>query len=310
MTVSLDETGGIPDMINVAIIGLDSSHTIEFSKRMLGLDCPETERTTQLKPVCCCRFDSPFQGKEGLDAREKLMTEMGIPVTLSFDEAVENADAIMLELNDPSMHLEYFRKVAKLGKPVFLDKPMAQDLSSAKEIMTLAKRHAVRFFSSSALRFDQAIRAAARNYPNPARAIVWGPLGIALAGSSVVWYGVHTIEILQTLMGQGAASVSAVRDEHGCVFTIAYTDGRRAIAEMTQGVWRYGGVLHNAEGTGEYPFAVETGAAFYGELLKEIERFFAGDSDGVDEETMMDSMRILDAANRAWLSNNSESVKI
>ena len=48
----------------------------------------------------------------------------------------------------------------------------------------------------------------------------------------------------------------------------------------------------------------------YGELLKEIERFFAGDSDGVDEETMMDSMRILDAANRAWLSKNSESVKI
>ena len=106
--------------VKIALIGLDTSHAIAF---------PEIIRDrgakTQLQVISCLRFETPFQGKEGLDKRQAILKGMGIKVTENFDEAIEGADALMLEVNDPAYHVEYFSRCAKLGLPIFLDKPFA-----------------------------------------------------------------------------------------------------------------------------------------------------------------------------------------
>ena len=65
-------------------------------------------------------------------------------VTEDFDTAVADCDAIMIEINDPAKHLEYFEKCAGLGKPIFLDKPFADTLDNAVRIMQIAKENNVR----------------------------------------------------------------------------------------------------------------------------------------------------------------------
>ena len=117
--------------IKVAIIGLDTSHAVEFPKLMQDPAVPEQNQVHDLVATRCLRFETPFQNKEGLDKRQAYLESIGVMVTEDFDTAVADCDAIMIEINDPAKHLEYFEKCAGLGKPIFLDKPFADTLDNA-----------------------------------------------------------------------------------------------------------------------------------------------------------------------------------
>ena len=138
----------------VAIIGLDTSHAVEFPKLMQDPAVPAENRVPELKATRCLRFETPFQNREGLDKRTQYLESIGVQVTEDFDTAVADCDAILIEINDPSLHLKYFEQCAALGKPVFLDKPFADTFGNAMKIMEIAEKHGTRFFTSSALRFD------------------------------------------------------------------------------------------------------------------------------------------------------------
>lgn len=140
-------------MIKVAIIGLDTSHTLEFVKRMQDPDCPTDQKIPGMKAISCFRFETPFQSQEGLDQRQAQLEKWGVKVTTNFNEAIEGCDAIMLEINDPAYHLEYFRKVAHLGKPIFLDKPMCDTLPNARAIMRLVAKYNTRVWCASSIPF-------------------------------------------------------------------------------------------------------------------------------------------------------------
>jgi predicted dehydrogenase len=232
----------MPNEIKLALIGLDTSHSIEFTKLIQG-DAPAGQKIDGLRVLSCLRFPTPFQNEEGLDGREKQLTSWGVHVTRDLNEAVKGVDGLLLEINDPAFHLPYFEKVAALGKPIFLDKPVAANMAEAKAIEALAKKHGVAVWSSSSLRFLASLQnllveipAADRKYAN-----VYGPLGKAPAGSSVMWYGVHTVEMLVAIMGTGAQAVSAYESASGVTATVAYGDGRRGVVELTHNLWMYGG---------------------------------------------------------------------
>jgi len=53
--------------VKVAVIGLDTSHTIEFTRRMQALDCPEDQKVLGMKVVRCMRFSTPFTDEAKLE---------------------------------------------------------------------------------------------------------------------------------------------------------------------------------------------------------------------------------------------------
>ena len=111
--------------LRIGIIGLDSSHTIEFTRRFQAPDCPPEQRVAGVTVTRCMRFETPFQDRAGLDGRQQELEGWGVEVTEDFDTAVAGADAVLIEINDPGLHLEYVRRCAGLGVPLFLDKPLA-----------------------------------------------------------------------------------------------------------------------------------------------------------------------------------------
>ncbi|OQA86138.1 MAG: Oxidoreductase family, NAD-binding Rossmann fold [Lentisphaerae bacterium ADurb.Bin242] len=281
--------------LKAAIVGLDTSHSVEFAKFMQDPSLPKEHQVGGMQVTRCLRFDTPFQSKEGLDKRQAYLESIGVKVTQNFDEAVADCDAIYLEINDPAYHLEYFKKCAVLGKPIFLDKPFADTLDSANEIMAAAKEHNIRFFTASSLRYDANLIDAASKCPRPQFACIWGPLGKAPASSSIVWYGVHAFEMLERTMGTGAVSVTAVPDRQGVVCTVAYADGRRGVVELNSHSYRYGGVLRNAVPS-EFLFHFVGGVDLYRSLIGEIQRFFRGESGGVPLNESYEIMAMLEAA--------------
>ena len=280
--------------IKCAIVGLDTSHATEFPKFIQDPAMEKEFRVTSMKVTRNLRFETPFQKKEGLDKRQAYLESIGIKVTENFEKAVADCDAIFIEINDPTLHLEYFRKCAPLGKPIFLDKPFADTLENAAEILKIAKENKVRFFTASSLRYDANIVKAHEEMPEIEQGITWGPLGMAPAGSSIVWYGVHTFEMLEKIMGTGAIEVTSVPDRQGVVCTVTYGDGRRGTVQLTSGNYSYGGVLR--KGGENRLFTYVGGKHLYHNLVEDIGNFFRGKSEGVPVNESFEIMAMLEAA--------------
>lgn len=293
------------EAVKVAIIGLDTSHAVAFPQLMQDPATPAESKVPELRAVTCLRFETPFQNKDGLDKRQEYLESIGVKVTENFDEAVADCDAILIEINDPSLHLEYFEKCAPLGKPVFLDKPFADNLENMKKIIEIAEKYNVRYFTSSSLRFDVDFTEGLAENVKRDNVLIWGPIGEPPAGSGVIWYGCHAFEMLQTAMGRGAKKVSGIKDQAGYVFHVSYEDGRRASVELIPGS-PFGALIRDKENnctlvkvTGRIPF--------YSMLIREIVKFINGEQP-VDLIDSVEVMAMLEAAARSIDSGKEEEV--
>jgi len=280
--------------LKAAIVGMDTSHAVEFPKYLQDPAMEKEFQVNGMKVTRALRFETPFQNQAGLDQRQKYLESIGVKVTENFEEAVADCDAIFIEINDPARHLEYFKKCALLGKPIFLDKPFADTIDNSIEILKLASEHKVRFFTGSSLRFDANIVQAHKDMPQIDLGHTWGPLGLAAAGSSIVWYGVHTFEMLEKIMGPGAVAVTSVPDRRGVVCTVAYADGRRGIVELTEGNYSYGGILRKDSENRMFNFV--GGKHLYHNLVEYIVNFFRGKNEGIPLKESFEVMAMLEAA--------------
>lgn len=284
------------DALRVAIIGLDTSHSVEFPRLMQAPETAPETAVTGLHAVSCLRFPSPFQTEEGQDRRQAQLESWGVRVTRDADEALADCDAIMLEINDPALHLEWFARVAALGLPVFLDKPLAGTVEDGRRIVELARRHGTRVWSGSSLPFAPALAEARRTFGDGELPVIghcFGPYGQAPAGDSLVWYGVHTFEMLQRVMGAGARRVQASDHGYGVVATVDYGDGRFGGLELIRSRWSYGGRLQRDGLT--VPFVVDA-SRLYRDMLLVIRDFLRGGAAPVTLETTFEGLAMMAAA--------------
>ena len=297
----------MPTPIKVAIIGLDTSHSVELPKLMLDQSVAPELRIAGMVPTRALRFDTPFQSQEGLDKRQAYLESLGMMVTTDFDTAIADCDAILLEINDPAFHLEYFRKSAGLGKPIFLDKPFADTLDNAREIEKIAAENKTVYFTASCLRFCPGIQEAHKTVAAPKEGLIWGPLGKAPAGSSIVWYGVHATEMLEFVMGTGAISAQTCQNAAGCMVVVNYADGRRGVISLGNGCYQYGGVLRDLENQ-PLLFEEQLSGAFYRPLLVQVEEFFRTGKAPVEIADSFEVMAILEAADKSAISGRAEPI--
>lgn len=291
--------------IKVAFIGLDTSHSVQFAQYIQDPNIPAENRCTDLLVTRCMRFETPFQGKEGLDARQKQLEALGILVTEDFDEAIADCDAIFLEINDPTLHLEYFKKCAKLGKPIFLDKPFADTVANAKAIARIAEENNVKFFTASKLRNFQSIEDLAAKNMEVKTAMAWGSLGRCPEGYSlIIWYGVHTFELLERMMGIGAETVHTLPNASGFDCQVKYKDGRSALVKMVVGAGTYGCWISDGR-------QVDCAAAVSGTPINMLNNFVAlcrGAEPAVSVEESLEIMAMLEAAEKSYNSGKPEPV--
>ena len=138
-------------VIGLGMIGLDTSHVIAFTNY---LNNPKNETG--------CRVVAGFPGgspdfpasANRVDKfTEQLRDQHGLEIVDSIEELCEKVDGILLESVDGRPHLAQARIVIEAGKPLFIDKPMADDLTDVIEIFRLAKEKNVPCWSSSSLRY-------------------------------------------------------------------------------------------------------------------------------------------------------------
>jgi predicted dehydrogenase len=214
--------------LRIGMIGLDTSHCVEFTKRLN--DPNDKNHIEGGKVVAAFKGGSP-DIKESWDRIEgytkKLQENYGVKIVGSIEELCKEVDVVMLESLDGRPHLEQAKPVITAKKPLFVDKPVAGSLRDAIELFRMAKENNVPIYSGSSLRFYPSLQDLKKaNFGELRSAISTGPGSIEPHHPDLFWYGIHATEALYTLTGPGCESVvcSITPDTH--TVTGIWKDGK------------------------------------------------------------------------------------
>lgn len=253
----------------IGIIGLDTSHSIAFTKTLLQ----ETERFKGYKVVAAY----PYGTKTIPSATARIpqyieqITNLGVEVVDSIKTLLQKVDFVLVETNDGRLHLEQAREVFKAKKPLFIDKPLAASYQDAVEIFALSQKYQVPFFSSSSLRYISGLQdVIAGKYGKVLGADVYSPAATDPSHPDFFWYGIHGVEMLFAAMGVGCQSVSRTHSQDADMLVGVWEDGRIGTVRGTRaGQAEFGGTIHCEKET------VTLGKfEGYSPLLDEIVQFF------------------------------------
>ena len=283
----------------VGIIGLDTSHSVAFTKLMNVDKDPDC---AGFRVVAAYPLGSKdiFSCTNRIPGYTEKIKEMGVEIVDSIDTLLAKVDVVCLETCDGREHLQQAEKVFASGKRVFIDKPLAHNLRDAIKIYELGKARAVKWFSSSALRYsDVAIKARAGEYGPIRGAALISPSPLEEQGTHnfYTWYGIHGFEPLVAIMGMGVDKVSCFRNETDDVINATWRDGRMGELRLMRKSWIYSGyVLPEKPKDKKNPVVVFGGYQGYQPLLKEIVKFFRTGEVPVPNEETLEILAFMEAA--------------
>ncbi len=277
----------------VGIIGLDTSHSVEFTK-MLN-DANEDPAYGGFKVVAAYpqgSKDIPSSVKTIPEYTEKVKA-LGVEITDSIASLLEKVDVVLLETNDGRRHLEQALPVFKSGKRVFIDKPIAASLADTKAIFKAAKQYNVPTFSSSALRFIDSIQQVQKGQIGTVNGVdIFTPAPTEKTHPDLFWYGIHGVEMLFALLGTGCQQVTRVYTESTDLVTGVWEGGRIGSLRGTRnGTYAFGGNAFGEKGN-----AVIGNFESYKPLVLQITEFFKTGVVPVRPEETLEMIAFMEAA--------------
>ena len=322
---SQDAIAQNPSPIRIGIIGLDTSHVIRFTE--LLNDPTRPDHVPGARVVAAYKGGSP-DIEASATRIEKFTAEIksrwGVELVGSIEELSSRVDAVMLMSVDGRVHLKQVRPVFAAKKRVFIDKPFASSTQEAREIIRLAREAGVPFFSSSALRFYPGIQELKKrtDFGNITGAFTYGPAPIEPHHPDLYWYGIHSVEVLYTLMGPGCEEVTRVHTNGADVVTGRWKDGRLGIVRgIRDGRQEHGYVVFGSKAIISSPSPQESAGAdkqkslnqsrksdYYG-IVSAIVKFFQTGIPPVNPEETLEIMAFMEAADISKKRNTSVALK-
>jgi predicted dehydrogenase len=286
----------------VGIIGLDTSHSVAYTKALNGDNAAAEFKGYKIVaayPHGSRDIDSSVKRIPGYTEDVK---KISVEIVDSIDALLSKIDVVLLETNDGRLHLEQALPVFKAGKPVFIDKPVSASLVDAIAIFDAAQHYRVPMFSSSSTRFMSSAQEVAKGkIGKVVGADAFSPCTLEKTHPDFFWYGIHGVEILYTVMGTGCKSLTRVHTESTDLVTGIWNDGRIGTFRGTRtGEHLYGGTAYGEKGN-----AVLGPLEGYEPLLKEIIQFFETGNPPVKAEDTLEIYTFMEAADESKRKNGA-----
>lgn len=290
----------------VGIIGLDTSHSVAFTK---SLNTPKEGNPYKGYTVVAAY---PYGSRDIQSSAERIpaitedVRKLGVEIVDSIKELLNKVDVVLLETNDGRLHLEQSLEVFKAGKRVFIDKPIAATLADAIAIFKAAEKYKVPVFSSSSLRFSPGAQEIAKGKIGKVLgAEAFSPSKYEPTHTELFWYGIHGVETLFTVMGKGCKSVIQVPSPDTDVVVGTWDDGRiGTFRGLHVGSQKYGGTAFGEKGV-----SVIGDFGGYDPLLVQIVEFFETGIPPVDARETLEICAFMEAAYESK-KNNGASVTL
>lgn len=297
--------------LKIGLVGLDTSHVVAFCK---CFNKPgDAEHVPGGKVVCAFPGGSPdFEMSHSRVEKftAQVRDEFGVKILDNPAAVAEEVDLLFITAVDGRSHLDLVRKTISARKPTFIDKPLAVTSSDAKEMFKLADQHSVPMMSCSSLRYAQTLEAAlADNALGKIVGVdVFGPMNIEPTQGGLFWYGIHSVEIVNRVMGNGCKEVKATTTDNHDVVTATYGDGRVAsVHGLRHAHSKFGATIHREKGFQTVDCAAGK-RSWYATMLDAIMRSLPKGKADIDPATTLEVIRLIEAANES--RGSGQTVKL
>src|SRR5262245_3213443 len=291
-------------MLRLGVLDFDTSHVVEFTRRINHVGIKEDQWVDGAKVVIGCPGESKIM-PERIEGYTKQMKEFGVPLVDRPEEMIGKVDGMLIESQEGTPHYERAKPFFEAGIPCYIDKPFTCSVDHARKIVDLAEKKKVPVFSSSSLRYAPELVAFMKDEKKGKilGAMAYGPASEHERNPGLFHYGIHAVEILYTLMGPGCDRVSCVYEKGAEVTTGHWKDGRLAsIRGIRAGAGSYGAIAFTEKGA----LPVPIGTAFiYRELLKKIVEMFATGKSPLDPHVTLEIVAFIEAARKSGMNHGS-----
>ena len=285
-------------MLKLGILDFDTSHAVEFTKRLNHVGIDKDQWVDGAKVVVGCPGESKLS-PERIAGYTDQMKKMEVPLVDKPADMIGKVDAMLIEAVDGSVHWERAKPFLTAGVPCYVDKPFTCSVADAHKIVELAAKNKLPLFSSSSLRFAPELvhYLADAKHGKVLGAVTWGPAplsGVENRNQGLFHYGIHAIEVLYTLMGRGCESVTCTSDKAADVVTGHWKDGRVAtIRGNRSGPGVYGAIVFAEKSTQSLNIGTKY---IYRELLKKIVETYTTGKPPIDIAVTVEIVAFIEAA--------------
>jgi virulence factor len=288
-------------MIRLGVLDFDTSHVVEFTKRLNHKGIAKEQWVDGATVVLGCPGESKM-APERIAGYKKEMEKLGVPLVQKPSEMIGQVDGMLIESLEGGPHFARAKPFLDAGIPCFIDKPFTCGAADAKKIAALAAKKKVGVFSSSSLRYATELVAfkAGLKKDRVLGVVTYGPAPYYEGESEVprnpglYHYGIHAVEMLYALMGPGCTRVSCAHEKGVDVVTGQWKDGRVAtVRGVRSGKAGYGFLAFTEAGVKHVPVGTGT---IYRELLKQVVAFFKDKKAPVDVKETVEIMAFIEAA--------------
>src|SRR5262245_26607936 len=143
-------------MIKLGLLEFDSSHCVEFTKRLNHRFIDEQQWLEGARVVVACPGES-IAAPERIPGFLEEMKRMEVPLVDNPSDMIGRVDGMLILSLDGSVHLERTRPFLEAGLPCYVDKPFACTVADARRMFDLADQKKVPLFSASAMRYAPAL---------------------------------------------------------------------------------------------------------------------------------------------------------
>lgn len=283
-------------MLRLGIVDLDSSHCVEFSRRFNQVGVCREQWVDGARVVAAWSGGSEM-APERIPAFQSELDKLNVAMVDRSEELIGQVDGVLILSLCGSCHLQRARPFLEAGISTFVDKPFACSVADARQIIELAEKNNATLLNSSALRFsEETLRTHAlqTQLGQTNGAFTYGPAKRADGNPGLFHYGIHSVELLFSLMGNGCQSVSTTWSEEAEVATGVWSDGRIGTVRGNRtGVTSYGFVAYCEQAV--VSETVSTRFA-YRNLCREIVRTFESGIPSVTHESSLNVVQFVRAS--------------
>jgi predicted dehydrogenase len=258
---------GIAGEIQLGLIGLDTSHVIEFTRRFN--DPSDPNHVPGGKVVAAYKTfspDIPDSAAKVEGYAKELQDKYKVVLSPTIPDLCLRCDAVLITSVDGRPHLDQARQVIAARKAFFVDKP-----GDAVTLFREADQAGVPVFSASSLRwYPGVVEVATADLGSIRAAFSSGPSATEPHHPTLFWYGIHPTEALFTVLGSDCRNVRAVRTDQAMVAVGLWKNGALGTLQANlQGPWSYKVIK-----TGEKGVAEQKTGGDYTPMLREMMAFF------------------------------------
>ncbi|WP_010281344.1 Gfo/Idh/MocA family protein [Bacillus timonensis] len=292
--------------LKIGMIGLDTSHATAFTKLLNDSSHPfyvGGGKVVMAYPVGSPDFDLSYTR---IGPITKEVEQNGVQIVDTIEEVADQCDAVLVESVDGRVHFDQVSKIIEFKKPIFVDKPFCLTSSDAKGIVELSEKYHTPIMSTSALRFAESLTKALaiKDKGKIIGADCFGPMEIVDTQPGYFWYGIHSVEMLYTILGSGAKHVRSESNQDFDVIVSEWEDGRiGSVRGNRKGNGDFGSVIHFEKGS-EYVSINSSSKPFYASLLENVLEFFKDGKTRVPLHETIEIIRFIEAANESRETGN------